>query len=121
MRYNLYNHIYLDHLHIHIQNHLGMNILDQKDTFNLLKCKKIYYQNKYYLSFRLNIDPQNEFTINDNLGIFENDKCIYLSPILIIQNQYLLTDNLNFNYDKKKYYSIMNMSLQNKIIFHYHE
>ena len=105
-------------IHIHIQNHLGMNILDQKDMFTILKCKKIYYQNKYYLSFRLNIDSQNEFSINDNIGIFENDKCIYLSPIIIIQNQYLLTDNLNFKYQKDKKYTVMNMSLQNKIIFH---
>jgi hypothetical protein len=104
---------------IHIQNYLGMNILDQKDMFTILKCKQINFQNKSYLSFRLNIDPQNEFTINDNVGIFENEKCIYLSPILIIQNQYLLTDNLNFNYQKDKKYTVMNMSLQNKISFHY--
>ena len=69
----------------------------------------------------LHIDSQNEFNINDNIGIFENDKCIYLSPIVIIQNQYLLTDNLNFKYQKNKKYTVMNMSLQNKIIFHYHE
>jgi hypothetical protein len=106
-------------INIHIQNYLSMNILDKQDIFTILKCKKINFQNKSYVSFRLNIDPQNEFTINDNVGIFENEKCIYLSPIRIILNQYLLTDNLNFKYQKDKKYTLMNMSLQNKIIFHY--
>jgi len=113
--------IQTDKITIQILNYLQQPIQENlKDIFQLIQMKHLKIKNIQYSVFELSEFNHNDFSINDIISIFNDEnKCIYTSTIKIIKDIFLLTQDLNFDFQKNKKYTLMNMSLQHKIDFNY--
>ena len=111
--------IQTDKITIQLLNYLKQPIKLTKDVFQLIRAKilKINKINFLVLETNDNDNIDASFSVNDLVGIFENNKCIYTSPIKIIKDVFLLSEDLNLKMEKNKNYTLMNMSLQHKFYF----
>ena len=111
--------IQTDKITIQLLNYLKQPIKLSKDVFQLIRAKILKINKINYLVLETN-DNDNipaAFSVNDLVGIFENNKCIYTSPIKIIKDVFLLSEDINLIMEKDKNYTLMNMSLQHKFDF----
>lgn len=100
---------------INLLTNLLSEILVNNDIFNVDKIKTIEFKKNNYLC--LKITDKHELKENDTIGILENDKLIKTIIINKNINNNLLFLNETIKYDNNNKYKIINMDLQNTIIF----
>lgn len=83
----------------------------EKDIYNIETIKNIKIKDKNYLCLSIENYKENDFMIDDKIGLIKDDKLVDITKILFKTDIYLLCELINL-IDSTH---IINLSLQNKI------
>ena len=81
--------------------------------------KNINYEMKNYLGIL--VENNHNFKEDNSIGIYCENKLIQTFIIDKVSQNSLLIENKKVEYDSKKKYSILNMNLQNNILYEFTE
>ena len=108
-----------DKIQIKIQTNNNSEIDIPTDKINILKMKNINYEMKNYLGIL--VENNHNFKEDNSIGIYCENKLIQTFIIDKVSQNSLLIENKKVEYDSKKKYSILNMNLQNNILYEFTE